>query len=102
MVRIPHLHRGAAIRRVASAGGSRYWFPWGHWGCENVYMPNLLGLNTAQHPTLVQLLVNTPFGLFDYQAQKSGSTVNVAAKPTAFKEYVKSLRHNGQPLVVET
>ena len=65
-------------------------------------MADLIGLNTAQSPTLVQLLVATPYGLFDYQAQKSGVNVSVAAKPAAYKAYIKSLRHNGNPVVVET
>lgn len=65
-------------------------------------MANLLGLNTASHPTLVQVLVNTDYGLFDYQAQKSGATVNVAARPVAFKDAVKNIKINGQPLVVES
>lgn len=40
-------------------------------------MANVITLNTADHPTLTQLLVHTPLGLFDFKSQMSGGSVTV-------------------------
>lgn len=69
-------------------------------------MANILSLNTGSHATLSQLLVNTPGGLYDHLAQKSGATVALtgSASDQLKKQYVLALRHptNGLPWLTES
>jgi hypothetical protein len=68
-------------------------------------MANVLSLNTTSHPTLTQLLVNTPVGLFDFQAQKASTTVTLTASATdqIKKAAVLALKHptTGLPWLTE-
>lgn len=63
-------------------------------------MANVLSLNTTDHPNLVQVLVNTPTGLFDFKGQQVSGSVTIAApaaksvilavkNPTTGKSYIK-------------
>ena len=67
-------------------------------------MAGTFSLNTASHATLSQVLVMTDDGLFDYLAQKSGSTVtvNTATQPrkAATLRAIKNPA-NGQPWLNE-
>jgi hypothetical protein len=65
-------------------------------------MANVISLNKTDHPTLTQLLVNTPTGLFDFIAQQSGGTVTVT--DPAKKAAIKAIKHpvTGLPFITET
>lgn len=65
-------------------------------------MANIMSLNTTDHPTLKQVLVNTPVGLFDFLAQQSAGSVTVANP--IMKREVLAVVHptNGKAFIKET
>lgn len=66
-------------------------------------MANTFALNTAQHPNLKQVLIATPEGVFDFLAQKAGSTVVVPVAERNKLAQLRDFKHpNGNPYLVES
>lgn len=64
-------------------------------------MANVISLHTTNYPTLTQVLVNTPTGLFDFKAQQASGHVNVADSGT--KAVILSVKGpTGLPVLLET
>lgn len=67
-------------------------------------MAGTFALNTAQNAGLVQVLVATEDGLFDYVAQKSGTTVAVPAAQNRKLAALRTIKNpaTGNPWLTES
>jgi hypothetical protein len=71
-------------------------------GCKLGGVANIISLNTTDHPALVQFLMHTPKGLFDFAAQKSGTSVTIS--DPVIKSAILAMKHptTGKPFLKET
>lgn len=68
------------------------------------YMANQFALNTADHPTLVQVLFATREGLFDYKTQQAAGKVTVAANKSVLARKAREIKDpkTGKPYLSES